>query len=324
MGISAATLRKSMPSWRVLLAHAADYPFVINQFVRERGNRAHVNSAQDQRARLFQRLQCRRNQLSRGSEDDGGVQTDRRGIVGSAYPLGSQLARQLAVLFFAGANHDLDLPIVRDLDRDVSSGSESVDGQGVARPKIGQPKRAEADDPGAEQRSSLKIFEAGRNGIDELLRRNNVFRVSTLRGVAGEQSVHAKVLMPARAILARAVSTMQPGYANSRTRSVFPGVGPAANHSSYDLMAGNNAGQLRRKLAFHHMQVGSADSTGQHLDQYLVWAGFRNGNVFADKRTAVSRCGSFERESSHGIASSDDRTLLRRKLLIEHSCAAFN
>src|SRR5437899_2494881 len=100
---------------------------------------AHVDPAQHQGAGFLQRFQCRWNQLSRWSKDDGGVQSYGRRIVSTAHPFGSQFARQLAVLFLTSADQDSDLPMECDLDGDVPCGPESVDCESVAGLQIREP-----------------------------------------------------------------------------------------------------------------------------------------------------------------------------------------
>jgi len=51
-GISAATRKKSSPSFRVLVCHAANHAFLIQKLVIERGDRAQVDTAKNERAAL--------------------------------------------------------------------------------------------------------------------------------------------------------------------------------------------------------------------------------------------------------------------------------
>ena len=93
---------------------------------------------------------------------------------------------------------------------------------------------------------------------------------------------------------------MKPWHANASACHVPLRLGARANYSSDYLMPGHNILQLRRKLAFHYMEIGAADAAGTHLDQHFIRFRLRLRKITQGKR--MSRYGIRVRENhrSHG------------------------
>lgn len=67
-------------------------------------------------------------------------------------------------------------------------------------------------------------------------------------------------------------------------KAPHPGAGPA--HDAHDLVPGNDTGTVHLQILVDDMQVGAANPTCLHLQQYLTDPGLRDGSVakFQDPR----------------------------------------
>ena len=144
-GISAATLRNSRPSSRVLLATAAHAALLIDQVIgkgRESGSCR--NSTQDEPAAFFESLQRRGYQLARRGEHDGGVERLRRLGVRRSSPQRAKFERQLAMLLFARTHVNIDAPMLRHLDGYMPRRAESIQADARTATDFGQTQTAES------------------------------------------------------------------------------------------------------------------------------------------------------------------------------------
>lgn len=80
---------------------------------------------------------------------------------------------------------------------------------------------------------------------------------------------------------------MEPGDPDACSDFVLPGMASAIYNPSYDLMAGNNALQLRDKLTLHDVQICPANATSTHSHQYFIVAGSRSSNLAQLERTTL-------------------------------------
>src|SRR6185437_4428731 len=136
--------------------------------------------------------------------------------------------------------------------------------------KFGKAQGMKPDNAGTEQRSGGKIAEAFRNRIDELFRSDDGLCVSAISSPAREKSVGTKVFAPSRAKLADAAGAMQPRNSDASARRIFARGCSRADDASDHLMSWNDARQLRRKLAFDHVEIGAADTTSGDLNQDFI------------------------------------------------------
>jgi hypothetical protein len=92
------------------------------------------------------------------------------------------------------------------------------------------------------------------------------------------------------AIEAGSIGAAEPGNANPRAGGQIGG--GSVYHFADDLMARNHVLVERRKLAFHDVQIGTANSAGTHAQQNLPGAGLRFvdvGNTQRVLRDALRR-----------------------------------
>ncbi len=151
-----------------------------------------------------------RDELSGRREHDHRVELLRRARERVAGPGGSE-----------GAGERLSLGVVRasagedpaalgdgDLADDVRRGAEAVEADALA--VAGEPERAVADEPRAEQRRSLLVRIAGGNREAVALVGDGELRVAAVEVVAGEAGAVAEVLAPCEAEPALAARPPEP------------------------------------------------------------------------------------------------------------------
>src|SRR3984893_14108249 len=140
-----------------IVCNAANLAFLIQQIVSKRWYLTHVDSAQDQFPSLAKRLQRRRDNFTSGSKNDGGIKFFRRLLKSPASPCGAELQRQLLVPRVPRRRIDFDIPVARDLYRQVRGRPKTVKAEPFSGFDSRQPKRAKADNSRAKQRRRLLI-----------------------------------------------------------------------------------------------------------------------------------------------------------------------
>ena len=143
---------------------------------------------------FFSAFERGRNELSRGRENDGGVEFLRRLDGGFVRPHRAEFQRELLMLFAARARVDFGSPMARHLNGHVRCRTKTVESEPAAAFDAGKAQAAEADDSRAEQRRSLfdRRNDSG-NGVDESLGRDGVFSVAAVDRVAGERGMVAEI-----------------------------------------------------------------------------------------------------------------------------------
>src|SRR6185437_15233200 len=236
-----------------------------------------------------------------GSKDDRGVHRLRWIVVGASYPLGAKLYGKSSMFFFSRGDDHLHSPMSRDLNTNVAGGSESVDGERVARAQVGETQRAESDDACAQQRRGFLIAKALGNRIDELLRRGQILGITAIHGPSGEQRIGTEILASARAVLTSSTSAMQPGHADAGSCRISLGGAARASDASDHLMSGNHMFQFGRKLTLRDVQIRAANAADAHFDQDFVDFGLRNWQFGEDERIVFDLGGMGECKGLHGI-----------------------
>ena len=123
----------------------------------------------------------------------------------------------------------------------------------------GEPQRAVADQPRAEERGGFEVAEPVGNREAEALVGDDPLGVAAVDVVAGEAGAVAEVLPAARAEAALAARPAEPGHAE-----------PAAVLGLADDLVAGHERQLRtRELAVDDVQVGAADAAGADAEQQL-------------------------------------------------------
>src|SRR5215471_17211715 len=183
----------------------------------------------------------------------------------------------------------------RQLNGDVTRRAKPIEPKPRAAPpvlsfiQIGETQSAIADDTGAQQRRRLNVLETVRQAIDKSGGRNGVFRVTAVDGPAGELRRVAEILATPATEFADAAGAMQPGYPDSIANRESLRLFSQRFDASHDLMTGNDGREPGLQLAFDHMEIGAANSTGRHAHQQLVSAGSRVGDVQVSERPAINR-----------------------------------
>jgi len=219
------------------------------------------------------------HQLSRGREDDRGVQLFARAIGGASRPHRSHLEREVPPLLVARTHEGEDpAPLVAgDLDDDVGGGPEAVESETLAVPR--ELQRAPADEPGAEQRRGLEVRVIVGDREAEALVGCRPLGEAAVDLVAGESRAGAQVLVAGTAIAALAARPPEPRHAHAAARRVAARTRPGVFDGSHDLMAEHERQLGVLQLPVDDVQVRAADATGVHAEQDLPRAGPRNGYV---------------------------------------------
>src|SRR5689334_17777898 len=116
----------------------------------------------------------------------------------------------------------------------------------------------------------MPVGEALRNSIHEVLRRQDVFGIATVDGVAGEGCIVAEIFSAAAAVFADAASAMQPGNSDAVPDVQRLGLVAELFHDSDHLVTGNDRGLVLRQLAFDDVKVGPANSTRGNAHEHLI------------------------------------------------------
>jgi len=98
---------------------------------------------------------------SAGSEGDGAVELDRGLVVFGADPCCSELRGLLAVIFAAGGDEDVAVPMAEDFDSLRGGGSEAEEAYAFSGLCSCDTQAAETDDAGAEERRDVGVVEFG-------------------------------------------------------------------------------------------------------------------------------------------------------------------
>src|SRR5438309_5187296 len=135
---------------------------------------------------------------------------------------------------------DFDVPVPRYLDGDVGGGTKSIEAQFVPRLNSGESQAAESDDSGAEERGGLLVRELLRDGIDKVLRRNNVLSVTAVHGITCEGRIVAKIFGAALTEFAGTIGAVQPGNSYTRAHGKPACASPQLFNKADNLVTGNN------------------------------------------------------------------------------------
>ena len=185
------------------------------------------------------------------------------------------------------------------LDQDVSGGAEAVE----ADPGriASHAKRAVADQPRAQKRSSLEIREIfGQRKAEPAVGHRELGKAA-IDLPAGEPRAVAEVLLAAEAVRADAAGIAEPRHAHARTSGEHIRAGPGAHDRADDLVAGDERQPVRRKLAVHDMEVRAADAASADAKQHLAGPRGRVGHVPYNEGTA----GLSKQRGAHGGISVD-------------------
>ena len=135
-----------------------------------------------------------------------------------ADPVGTELARELAVLLTASHDHHLALPVLQHLEREVCRRAEPEERDALARLHLGAPQRAVPDHARAQQRRGRRDRRAPPAAAPRSpLGPRSCVGVSAVDGPPGELGRDAQVLLATPAELADAARPVQPRDADPVT-----------------------------------------------------------------------------------------------------------
>jgi hypothetical protein len=159
--------------------------------------------------------------------------------------------------------------MVQHLNRERGRGSKTEEPDAFSWLGLCNPKAAKADNPGTqERRKVLRLHIVGQR-ISKIGAHKRVFRITAIHAVAGKGESIAEILFAAPAERACAVDASDPRHTGTRTqRKLFR---RALDDLADDLVAGNERVPQRRQIALKDMQVGPADSTGEHTEKSMTW-----------------------------------------------------
>src|SRR5689334_18664127 len=128
---------------------------------------------------------------------------------------------------------------------------------------------AEADQPRAEERSSMRVVVRASDGKAIARVRDAELCVSAIDVVAGEPRALAEILAAGRAVDTFAAGPAQPRNANAIASSKSRVAGRLGDGSDY--LVAEHQRQLRpSQLAVEDVQIGPADRARVHTDQQLA------------------------------------------------------
>ena len=205
-----------------------------------------MDATEHERAAFAQDFQGSWDDFARGCKHNGGIELHGRLCEGAARPLGSEIEGELLVPRVASGGVNIDVPMPRNLNGYVGGCAESVEAELAAGLDSGKTQAAEADNSGAEERGSLFVGKLLGNGIDKVLRGNNVLGVAAINSIAGEGGVVAKIFRAGTAEVAGAVGVMQSGNAYARADGELSCAGSQLFNDANNLVTGDYRRFLRR------------------------------------------------------------------------------
>ncbi len=258
------------------IGHGADAALTPQPGIGKAGNVAHVDASADHAAAFVEVPQGDGHQRACGRKNQGRVQWQRRGLVGSSRPVRAQAAGKFLAGAVAGAGEGKDFaPLrARQLGDEVRRRAKAIDTQSTWI--AGQAQRAVADEAGTQQRRQM----LGRRpiGQGQAVARigQRVLGVAAVQLVAREAGVLAQVLASAGAKTALPASPAQPGHTDPLPQApVALHIRPQACDPGHDLMARHHGQYRVGQLAIQQVQIGTAHTTGLHRQQQLTRTGNR-------------------------------------------------
>ena len=207
---------------------------------------------------------------SAGGEGDGAVESDGRLVVFFADPECACRSGLLAVVFAAGGDEDLAVPVTEDLNGLACGGSEAEETDALAWLGARYAKAAETDDSGAEKWGDVGVVEGFGERVNEVGAGESVLGVASVDGVAGKGGAVAEVFFVAATEGAGAVGAADPGDADASAGGEIESF--AFEDLADDLVAEDERLVDEREVAFEDMEVGAADSAGGDAEESVAFA----------------------------------------------------
>ena len=161
-------------------------------------------------------------------------------------------------------------------------------------------RAAVADDPRAEQRRGFLVAEHLGHGVGVRLVDDGVLGVAAVEVPTGEARRETEVLAPGGAEAARAARVREPGHADAVAHSPPLRARSEPVDDADDLVAGRDAGTVRRQITLGHVEVGAADAADAHAHPDLARRRLGDILVHPYQRPVVDGAGSFDLPRQHG------------------------
>jgi len=145
--------------------------------------------------------------------------------------------------------------------------------------------------------------------VDEVYASEGVFCIASVDGEASEDGVVAEVFHTGHAETAGAIDSSHPGDTDSGANGEFRG--SAINDFAHDLVAGNDAGGERRKVALNDVQVGAADSACEYAEENVIGEKGRRRDIKDLYEVAGSGAGRIEDGGLHSARLVADGTKIQ-------------
>ena len=153
----------------------------------------------------------------------------------------------------------------------------------------GQPQRAVADQPGAQQRCGGDVVKRRIDREAIALVGDGELGVAAVDLVAGEPGVVAQVFLARAAIRADAAGPAEPRHPDPVADREPVRPLPCRDHVADDLVPQDQRQFRVWQLAVDHMQIGAADRAGPHRDEHLPRRGMRFRQRGRGERVAGGR-----------------------------------
>jgi len=191
--------------------------------------------------------------------------------------------------------------------------AETVKPQPLAGLDVAQPERPITNNPRAQQRSHLWVRKTLGKRVGERLGHYRGLRVPTVHIPAREPSLLAEILLPFPAVGAFSASPVNPGHAHAVALTEGANSGAHRIHHADYLMSGNQRRFPQRQIAFHRVQVGTADAASAHANANLASARNRHGKLAQLERVLLRGFLLFKHHRTHSRRRVYPIKLLPRK-----------
>lgn len=217
------------------------------------------------------------------SEGNGAIECDWRLLGFRSNPGRAEGVGKLAMRFSAGGNVDIAFPRLQDSNGKVGRCAEAKQSHALALLYARNAEAAKADDAGTKQRRGVEIVERGRQRKNEIGASQGILGISAGNRVARERGMVAEILFAAAAVRTHAVGAADPGNTDAGSEGNF--VACHFDDFTHNLVTGNDLWMLRRKIAFHDVEISAADTTGSDAEKDVAGFQFGIGDVGDSQRT---------------------------------------
>src|ERR1700723_1256128 len=236
-------------------------------------------------------------------EGDGAIELHGRLVIFRADPGSTHGRGRFSMGFTPGDDIDFAFPRLQNGQRQTCGAAETEEADAFALVHIGNAQASKSNNAGTQQRGDVDVIEAGRQGHGEVRAHRGVLSIAAVYGVAGEGRLVAQVFQAVAAIPATVVHPTHPGNSAAGFQGQFRG--GAVNDFPNDLVAGDQVGLQRRKIAFYDVQVGATDAAGRYAEEHVAGGKRWTWNVLHFEESALSFMPRRENGSFHSVSRLD-------------------